>query len=78
MTRIPLTGNNLRQTEIVSFVCALTLELNKRIYWHLRNGWGEKIRESIRKEVKKIEPKPNLMPSIRTLKRVWESNNTHT
>ena len=60
------------KADTVSFICLLTLELNKRFHWHLRNGWGEKIRESVRKEIKALEPKPNMVSRIKLLKKVWD------
>lgn len=72
---LPTTMEQMQQEQeaLARFVCQLTLELSKSIDYKLKNGWGDKIRESIKEAMKQIEPRPNLYYRIQLLKEVWEN-----
>jgi len=49
-------------------------ELNAMLDEKIRNGWGEKIRESIRKSIKTVVPGECLLAKVSLLKRRWHAH----
>lgn len=49
-------------------------ELNAMLDEKIRNGWGERIRESIRKSLRPIVPAGYLLAKVSLLKRRWHAH----
>jgi hypothetical protein len=49
-------------------------ELNAMVDEKIRNGWGEKIRESMRKSIKTVVPGGCLLAKVSLLKRRWHAH----
>jgi len=49
-------------------------ELNAMVDEKVRNGWGERIRESIRKSIKPVVPSGCLVAKVSLLKRKWHAH----
>jgi hypothetical protein len=49
-------------------------DLNAMLDEKIRNGWNERIRESIRKGIKPVVPSGCLLPKVSLLKRKWHAH----
>jgi len=78
---IPCVGDLITLHEIedkedaeTEFMHLFRKELNAILDRKIRNGWGERIRESVRRSIKAVVPGGCLLAKVSLLKRKWHAH----